>query len=35
MASRKKWKGEMTGSQDPVWQPLLELVGTYLVGDFM
>jgi hypothetical protein len=35
MASRKKWKGEMTGFQEPVWQPLLELVGTYLVGDFM
>jgi hypothetical protein len=38
MASRKrrrKWKGDMTSSHTPVWQPLLDLVGTYLTGDFM
>ncbi len=33
--SKKKWKGEMTGSDSPIWQPLLDLVGTYLAGDFM
>jgi hypothetical protein len=35
MISRKKWKGEMTGSDTPVWQPLLDLVGTYGAKDFM
>jgi hypothetical protein len=31
----KRLRGEATRSDSPVWQPLLDLVGTYLVGDFM
>jgi hypothetical protein len=34
MPSRKKWNGKMLGTDEPIWQPLLDLAANH-VDDFM